>query len=113
MIAVVGAIFLWMFWPSFNGALASDIAQHRIFVNTVLAMVGSCMGSVFTARIFLGKLDMEILLNATLAGGVAVGSSVDMCFEPWQPMLIGLIGGILSATGFQKIGPWLAETIHL
>ena len=64
MIAVVGAIFLWMFWPSFNGALASDIAQHRIFVNTVLAMVGSCMGSVFTARIFLGKLDMEILLNA-------------------------------------------------
>lgn len=26
MIAVVGAIFLWMFWPSFNGALADDVA---------------------------------------------------------------------------------------
>lgn len=23
MIAVVGSVFLWMFWPSFNGALAS------------------------------------------------------------------------------------------
>jgi ammonia channel protein AmtB len=28
-------------------------------------------------------------------------------------MLIGLAGGILSAFGFQKIGPFLAEKIHL
>lgn len=83
MIAVIGAIFLWMFWPSFNGALASDITQHRIIVNTVLAISGSCLGAVFTARILLGKLDMEIVLNATLAGGVMIGSSCDMCSEPW------------------------------
>lgn len=25
LIAVVGAIFLWMFWPSFNGALATGV----------------------------------------------------------------------------------------
>jgi ammonium transporter Rh len=100
MIAVIGAIFLWMFWPSFNGALASDITQHRIIVNTVLAISGSCLGAVFTARILLGKLEMEILLNATLAGGVIIGSSVDMCHQPWQAMLIGLAGGILSALGF-------------
>lgn len=81
--AVIGSVYLWMFWPSFNGALASDITQHRIFVNTVLAISGSCFGAVFMTRIILGKLEMEVLLNATLAGGVMVGSSVDMCFSPW------------------------------
>ena len=81
--AVIGSIYLWMFWPSFNGALASDITQHRIFVNTVLAISGSCFGAVFMTRILLGGLEMEVLLNATLAGGVIVGSSVDMCFSPW------------------------------
>ena len=25
MIAVIGSIFLWMFWPSFNGALADGV----------------------------------------------------------------------------------------
>jgi len=27
MIAVIGSIFLWMYWPSFNSALASGVAQ--------------------------------------------------------------------------------------
>jgi len=69
-------------------------------VNTVLAISGSCMGAVATARVLFGKLEMEIVLNATLAGGVAVGSAADMCWTPWQPMLIGFIGGLFSAYGF-------------
>jgi ammonia channel protein AmtB len=48
-------------------------------VNTVLAISGSCLGAVFTVRILLGKLNMEEVLNATLAGGVIIGSSSDMC----------------------------------
>ena len=30
-----------------------------------------------------GKFDMEDVLNATLAGGVIVGASVDMCTACW------------------------------
>jgi ammonium transporter Rh len=100
MIAVIGSIFLWMYWPSFNGALASGVAQQRIIVNTVLAISSSCMGGAITARILFGKLEMEIMLNATLAGGVAIGSSCDLITEPWAAMCIGLAGGILSSVGF-------------
>jgi len=100
MIAVIGSIFLWMYWPSFNGALASGVAQQRIIVNTVLAIGSSCMGGAITSRIIFGKLEMEIMLNATLAGGVAIGSSCDLITEPWAAMCIGLAGGILSSVGF-------------
>ena len=60
-----------------------------------------------------GKLEMEILLNASLAGGVAIGSTCDLITEPWAALTIGLVGGILSSVGFQKIGPWLAENCGL
>jgi ammonium transporter Rh len=47
-----------------------------------------------------GKLEMELILNATLAGGVAVGSVADILTEPYAAMLIGYCGGILSSIGF-------------
>jgi ammonium transporter Rh len=82
-------------------------------MNTVLAIGGSCIGAASVARVLFGKLEMEIMLNATLAGGVAIGSSADICTEPWEAMLIGYVGGIISAVGFQKIGPFLSEHINL
>jgi ammonium transporter Rh len=60
-----------------------------------------------------GKLDMEIILNATLAGGVSIGSSADFIKHPAIAMSIGLIGGMLSSFGFKKIGPFLADKIGL
>ena len=32
-----------MFWPSFNGALATDDQQFRVVVNTVLALSACCV----------------------------------------------------------------------
>jgi len=43
---------------------------------------------------------MEIMLNATLAGGVAIGAVSDIITEPWGAMAIGWAGGVLSAIGF-------------
>ena len=50
-----------MFWPSFNGALAPAIQQHRVVVNTVLALSASCVSAFFTdafMRKKRGKFDM-------------------------------------------------------
>jgi ammonium transporter Rh len=103
-----------MFWPSFNGALASDGAQqNRVFVNTNLAIAAGCMGAAFTSRLFYNKLEMVIIMNATLAGGVAIGTCSDICTSPAGAMWIGFIAGVLSAVGFEKIGPYLSEKINL
>ena len=111
---MIGSIFLWMFWPSFNGALAEGATQHRTMINTVLAISGSVIGTVCVSRICChGKLNMELILNATLAGGVAIGSSADIVTAPWAAIFIGYLGGVLSSLGFQKIGPFLSEKINL
>jgi len=59
------------------------------------------------------KLDMEVVLNATLAGGVAVGSASDLVVTAAVAQLIGGAAGIVSAWGFVKLGPWLQEKIGL
>ena len=48
-------------------------------------------------------MSQEHLQNATLAGGVAVGSCADMMLTPGGSLAIGSLAGILSVCGFQYI----------
>ena len=100
LIAMVGTVFLWMYWPSFNGALAGPSQQQRVIVNTVMALCASCITSCGISRLFLQALNMEVVLNATLAGGVAIGSASDLVVTASFALLIGGIAGIISALGF-------------
>lgn len=39
--------------------------------------------------------------NASLAGGVAVGSVADMAIQPWGALLVGCTAGFLSVMGYR------------
>ena len=115
LFAMIGTVFLWMFWPSFNGALATESQQHRVVINTVLALSACCM-SAFAFSALLRKhhkFDMVDIQNATLAGGVAVGSSADLVIQPYGAIIIGLIAGLLSVVGYVYIQPALKKSIGL
>lgn len=107
MFAMVGTLFLWMFWPSFNGALAGEHyhQQERVVINTVLALTCSCISAFFWSHFYCGKLDMVHIQNASLAGGVAVGSSSDLVVGPWAAIVIGLAGGFISVSGYHYLTP--------
>jgi ammonium transporter Rh len=111
MFAMVGTLFLWMYWPSFNGALALQSQQHRVVINTVISLTGSCIAA-FITDVYMrpgNKFDMVSIQNATLAGGVAVGSSSDLVIQPWGALLVGLIAGTVSVIGYIHISPWMAR----
>jgi ammonium transporter Rh len=106
--AMVGTIFLWMFWPSFNGALAPEAyyQQERVIVNTVLSLSCSCSMTFLFSHLFChGKLDMVHIQNATLAGGVAVGTTSDLVINPFGAVIIGCIAGLLSTAGYVFLTP--------
>ena len=47
--------------------------------------------------------------NATLAGGVAIGTVADMKIMPFSAMIIGSFAGIVSTLGFEYITPLLKK----
>lgn len=113
LVAAVGTVFLWMFWPSFNGALGAGSQQHRVILNTVFALCACGVTSMMFARIVKGQFDIEIFLNSTLAGGVAIGTTADIISEPWAALTIGGVAGILSAAGYCYVTPFLERKIGL
>ncbi len=98
--------------PSFNGALASDPAaimpeagggQRQFFcvMNTIMALLGAAIAAFASSAAFNGKFNMVHIQNATLAGGVAIGSAANLSFSPAGAVAVGVIAGILSTMGFR------------
>jgi ammonium transporter Rh len=52
-------------------------------------------------------------LNATLAGGVAIGAPAGITTNPAASLLIGITAGIVSTVGFRFLTAKLEDTIGL
>jgi len=81
-------------------------------VNTYLSITASVTTACFWSRVHFGKLDMEIVLNATIAGGLIIGTSCDVITHPAHAVLVGMIGGFISAVGFSHLGSKLHEKFN-
>lgn len=61
---LTGTLFLWMFWPSFNSAIANHgDGQHRAAINTYITLTSSVLTTVAISSMSQkrGKLDMVML----------------------------------------------------
>ncbi|ESO83379.1 hypothetical protein LOTGIDRAFT_133634 [Lottia gigantea] len=115
LFAMIGTIFLWLFWPSFNSALAVGDDQHRAVLNTYMALAACCIVTFAISALVdgEGKFDMVHVQNATLAGGVAVGTSADMMIQPVGALVVGAVAGVLSTCGYRFITPFLTSKLKL
>eukprot|EP00298_Acanthocystis_sp_HF-20_P011461 c19405_g1_i2.p1 GENE.c19405_g1_i2~~c19405_g1_i2.p1 ORF type:complete len:455 (-),score=206.01 c19405_g1_i2:40-1404(-) len=113
--AMIGTLFLWMFWPSFNGALADGSRQHRVVINTVFALAASCISAFCFSTLLRHDLrfNMIDIQNASLAGGVALGASADMMMRPYGALCLGFAAGFLSVFGYTRIQAYLENKIGL
>lgn len=106
---MVGTLFLFCFWPSFNAALLKGAAQHRAVINTLLSICASSVTAFLLSKAIHGgrAFDMEHIQNSTLAGGVVVGAACDMLTNPWGALLAGSVAGAVSVYGFSYLVPAL------
>ncbi|XP_075711387.1 ammonium transporter Rh type C isoform X2 [Rhinoderma darwinii] len=116
LFSMIGTLFLWMFWPSFNSALSNHgDAQHRAAINTYCSLAACVLTTVAISSVVnkKGKLEMVHIQNATLAGGVAVGTAAEMFLTPYGSLIVGFICGIVSTLGFAYLSPLLSSKLIL
>lgn len=68
LFAMIGTLFLWMFWPSFNGGPSSGNEQVRVMVNTVLSLSACCMSSFVFSFLMRPGRKFEMVRGAGGAG---------------------------------------------
>jgi Amt family ammonium transporter len=95
--ATLGTLILWLGWFGFNpgSTMAADVSGiTSVALNTNMAAAAGCLAATAIAWIALGKPDLSMMLNGTLAGLVAITAP---CY--WvgigSSVVIGLVAGVL------------------
>ncbi|XP_074639915.1 ammonium transporter Rh type B [Gouania willdenowi] len=116
ILSVMGTLFLWVFWPSFNSALTlGGDDQHRAILHTFISLSASTL-TAFALSTMLhknGKITMADVQNVTLAGGVTVGASVDMMITPAAAYALGMMGATACMLGYKYLSPFLARRCRI
>lgn len=116
ILSVMGTLFLWVFWPSFNSALTfKGDDQHRAILHTFIGLSSSTITAFALSAVFnkRGKLTMADIQNVTLAGGVTVGASVDMMISPVAAYALGIMGCTACFFGYKYLTPFLARRMKI
>uniref|UniRef100_A0A8C6VIP5 Ammonium transporter AmtB-like domain-containing protein n=1 Tax=Naja naja TaxID=35670 RepID=A0A8C6VIP5_NAJNA len=116
LLSLVGAIFLWVFWPSFVSVLVHPgDGQHRAVLHTWVALSASVLTTFAISSLLekKGKVSMGHLQNATLAGGVAIGTVADMAINPGGAFLLGILSSLACILGFKYMTPFLANKLRI
>lgn len=56
---MIGTLFLFLYWPSFNGAVGEGSNALRSVINTVLSITSSVIGAMLISRIFKDSGDHD------------------------------------------------------
>ncbi|XP_031234897.1 blood group Rh(D) polypeptide isoform X3 [Mastomys coucha] len=101
LFAMLGTLFLWIFWPSINSALLEGTKKRNAVFNTYYALAVSTVTATSMSALShpQGKINMVHIHNAVLAGGVAVGAPGCLISSPWIAMVLGLTAGLISIWG--------------
>jgi Amt family ammonium transporter len=95
--ATLGCLILWLGWFGFNpgSTMAADPAAiASIALNTNMAAAAGCLSATIAAWVLLGKPDLSMILNGTLAGLVAITAPCSVVSVS-SSVVIGLIAGVL------------------
>src|SRR5665648_455029 len=109
-LCLIGTMVLWIFWPSFTSALVAPEQVVLTAINTVFALCGATLATYVFTRVIRGNIEIEDIANASLAGGVAIGSVCNIT-TPGVAMLIGVLAGTLSTFGYAVIAPKVERLI--
>uniref|UniRef100_A0A8C5J8E2 Rh family B glycoprotein (gene/pseudogene) n=1 Tax=Junco hyemalis TaxID=40217 RepID=A0A8C5J8E2_JUNHY len=115
--AVVGTIYLWIFWPSFT----STTTVHHDGENwAVLNSYFSLVASTPHAGAFHGVHSPDCVLfhqvqlqDATLAAMAVMGMAGEMLLTPFGALIAGFLVGLITPLGFRFFTPVLHSKLKI
>ena len=119
VLGTLGVLLLWIGWFGFNpGSYTAGIGSiGRVAMTTNLAACAGTIAALVTAWVVMGKPDLTMALNGSLAGLVAITAPCDQVTCN-AAVVIGLVAGVLvvlSVFFFDKIhidDPVGAVSVH-
>ncbi|NXK91998.1 RHL protein, partial [Formicarius rufipectus] len=99
LFSMLGSVFLWVFWPSFNSLLAQS--KMKAVLNTYFALAVSAVTAFMLSALTSkdGKFRMIHIHSAVLAGGVTISYTAQSISHPWIAMILGLLGAVITILG--------------
>ncbi|XP_053867589.1 RH-like protein isoform X1 [Malaclemys terrapin pileata] len=116
LFSMLGTLFLWMFWPSFNSVLIVDLMEKRNAIcNTYYAIAVSAVAAFALSSLSSrnGKIRMIHIHHAALAGGVALGFSAPIIPHPWIAMILGLLASMVAVLGSHCFETYLNSVLKI
>jgi ammonium transporter Rh len=110
--SMIGSMILWIFWPSFCAALVPTSQIPQTIINVIIALCGSTLATYAASVSIRGKIQIADIANASLAGGVAIGS-VCLFASPLSAFIVGILAGIISTIGFSLIQEKLQKKLSI
>jgi len=111
--SMLGSMVLWVFWPSFCSAIAPTGDIQKTVINTILALCGATLATYLTSvAVRKKKVDYCDIINASLAGGVAIGATCNVV-GPLAAFGIGIAAGVLCVVGFAIIQPAVEKWLKI
>ena len=119
VLGTLGVFLLWIGWFGFNpGSYTAGTASiGRVAMTTNLAACAGTCAALVTAWIIMGKPDLTMALNGSLAGLVAITAPCDLVTAN-AAIAIGLVAGVLvvlSVFAFDRLhidDPVGAVSVH-
>ncbi len=109
--SMLGSMVLWVFWPSFCAALVAPEKVPVTAINVVLALCGATLATYCSSLVLRqGKINLGDIANASLAGGVAIGSTCDVA-PHGTAFVIGVLAGAASTFGFAVVQAKLQDRL--
>ena len=106
-LSVLGVMLLWIGWLGFNGgsALVVNDKIPVIIVNTILGGVAGMLVNLFVSLWRTGWVEIECLINGSLAGLVAITASCN-AVGTLPAIIIGALGAIIATEVSKQLVRW-------
>ncbi|XP_054662467.1 ammonium transporter Rh type B isoform X1 [Grus americana] len=112
--AVVGTIYLWIFWPSFTSATTvRHNTEPWAVLNTYFSLAASTLATFVLLPVLYEEstLQMVQIQDATLASVAMMGMAGEMLVTPFGALIAGFLAGLIPPLGFRFLTPVLRSRL--